>query len=163
VPLYRTVANINIDGIASFDEFNSIIPIGAGYSTLSTFIEDAAARNQLSITGLQTAFVQTGAFDRSDQIAFAQAGIPSVLISEGIDFKHLTYREGLGKLIHYSENVYHTPFDDLSIPINYKAVRQHLKLLYDAAELLASSEETPEWNPGVPHKRERLRSIAEKR
>ena len=34
VPLYKTIANVNIDGIAMFKDFSSIVGIGMEYSTL---------------------------------------------------------------------------------------------------------------------------------
>ncbi|MCB9247333.1 MAG: M28 family peptidase [Ignavibacteriales bacterium] len=37
VPLYQTVANINIDGVAYIDEFNGIIGIGSELSNLSNY------------------------------------------------------------------------------------------------------------------------------
>jgi len=42
VPLYKTIANINIDGIALFDNFKSIIGVGAEFSTLTDFLDDVA-------------------------------------------------------------------------------------------------------------------------
>ncbi|MDP2038040.1 MAG: M28 family peptidase, partial [Ignavibacteria bacterium] len=37
-PLYKTVANINIDGIASYDNFKSFVAVGKEYSTLINFV-----------------------------------------------------------------------------------------------------------------------------
>ena len=38
VPLYKTIADINIDGLAFYDEFKSVIGVGSEYSTLKNFL-----------------------------------------------------------------------------------------------------------------------------
>jgi hypothetical protein len=54
----------------------------------------------------------------------------------------------------YINNKYHTPFDDLSQPINYKAVNQHIKVLYNFILKVANSENEIEWNSDSPYQRE---------
>jgi hypothetical protein len=163
VPLYKTVANINIDGIALFDNFKSIIGIGAEHSTLKEFLKKAAGENNVGLTVIPEDFINYDAFSRSDQIAFANAGIPSLLITEAPDFVNLSKEEGLKKFIRYSENIYHTPFDDLNQQMNFDAAVQHIDIIYDFCHLLALSEEEPEWNSNSPYINARLRSIAEKK
>ena len=163
VPLYKTIANVNIDGIALFDNFKSIVGIGREYSSLNDFLLLTSEKNNLKIEDIPEQFVQSESFTRSDQIIFAQAGIPSILISEGLDYVNLSREEGIRLFIHYSENVYHTPFDDLSQPMNFNAAEQHTKLIYDFCHLLTDSESTPEWNEGVPYNSARLRSTAERK
>ncbi|OGU37353.1 MAG: hypothetical protein A2068_11895 [Ignavibacteria bacterium GWB2_35_6b] len=163
VPLYKTTANINIDGIASFDRFKSIIGIGSRYSTLINILESSSAKQNLTVVPIPPIFKQTEAFNRSDQIAFANAGIPSVLVLEAPYFENLSEEEGYKKIIEYEENIYHSPFDDLSQTINYEAAAQHINFLYQFIIDVANTNENPEWNPGTPYINERLRSIAEKR
>lgn len=163
VPLYKTIANINIDGIALFDRFKSIVGIGREYSTLNDFLFTTAEKNNLNIEDIPEQFVQAESFTRSDQIIFAQAGIPSILISEGLDYENLSREEGIRLFIHYSENIYHTPFDDLSQTMNFEAAEQHVKLIFDFCNLLVNTDKTPEWNEGIPYNSARLRSIAERK
>ena len=40
VPLHKTIANVNIDGIAMFRDFSSIVGIGMEYSTLDRFLNN---------------------------------------------------------------------------------------------------------------------------
>ena len=162
-PLYKTVANINIDGVASFDNFKSIIAIGAEFSTLEGHIEKSAETMDLSIVQMPPQFIDSEAFNRSDQIAFANAGIPSVLILDAPDYENLTKEEAINKFIYYNQNVYHTPFDDLSLPINYDAVIQHLELLYRTIYSVANSNKEPQWKSGAPFINARLRTKAERK
>jgi len=163
VPLYRTIANLNIDGIALFDEFESVIGIGYEYSTLGIVLDSVINNFGLSKAEIPAGFINDESFTRSDQVAFAQAGIPSFLIYEGIDYINYSNEEALNMLVNYSENVYHTPFDDLNQPMNFDAALLHVKVLFDFCYILANSEDEPFWYKGVPYINERLRTQAEKR
>lgn len=162
-PLYKTIANVNIDGVASFDRFKSIVAPGIEYSSMADFVSEAAEKNDLFITDIPPEFMSWESFNRSDQIAFAKAGVPSVLTLDGPDYENLTYQEGIQMVIDYNKNIYHTPFDDLSNKIEYKAVLQHLDFIKDLILILANSEETPQWKSGAPFINARLRSFAEKK
>jgi hypothetical protein len=163
VPLYKTIANINIDGVASFDEFNSVVGFGTEYSTLENFLINSASQENLNVTDVPSIFMKSESFRMSDQITFASVGIPSILVMDGIDYKNLTKEEGLEKFIYFSDNIYHTPFDDLTQLLNYDAAVQHIKLLFRLSFNIADSIEEPEWNSGSPFINARLRTIAEKK
>lgn len=162
-PLYKTAANVNIDGIAVFDEFNSIVGFGAEYSSLIDNLERSAIKNNVKLGILPNLFKVSEGFYLSDQLSFARAGIPSILVMDAIDYKNLSYEEGFGKYIKYSKEIYHTPFDDLNQSINFDAVKQHLNILKDLINDISNSPQFPQWNDGVQFKNERLRTNAEKR
>lgn len=161
--LYKTIANINIDGVAYIDEFNSIIPIGSNYSTMDKFIEQTAIDNNLRVDFFPYEYLESESFNRSDQIAFAQAGIPSCMIVDGIYYRNIDQEFGIEILKDYFNNIYHTPFDDLSQPINYKAVMQHIDFILDLTFNLSNSEIMPIWKEGNQYLNERLRTQTEKR
>ncbi|MGD8305345.1 MAG: M28 family peptidase [Ignavibacteria bacterium] len=163
VPLSKTVANINIDGIAMFEDFLSMVGIGAEYSTLKDFLEQTASNMNLTIETIPSQFKQFDAFNRSDQVSFAIAGIPSILILEGPTNKHLEKDEILNSFIDYMINIYHTPSDDLNQNINYTAAVQHARVIANLCITISNSELTPQWEEGIPYINARLRSIAEGR
>lgn len=163
VPLYKTTANINIDGIAVFDKFKSVVGIGNKYSTLSDFLSETAKKHNISVSEIPNIFRTTEAYRNSDQITFALAGVPSILIYEGLDYENLSRDEGINKFIEYNDKYYHTPKDDLNIPINYDAVIQHTEIIFDFILNIANTVKAPEWNEDSPYINARLRSIAEKR
>jgi hypothetical protein len=163
VPLYKTVANINLDGIAMFNDFESIVGIGSEYSTLDDYLDSTALNFDILVQEIPPQFKHFEAFNRSDQISFALAGIPSILILEGVKNKHKSEDEILTAFIDYMINIYHSPFDDLNQDIDYKAAMQHTKLIFYLSYLIANSEGTPEWKSGVPFINARLRSIAERK
>ncbi|HEX2985038.1 MAG TPA: M28 family peptidase, partial [Ignavibacteriales bacterium] len=156
LPLYKTAANINIDGLSMFDEVNSFVGVGSEFSTLDAFLLRAAEKLGVKTGGIPPQFKQDESFSQSDQFAFAQAGIPSMLVLEEPDYKNLSKEEGLKKLIYWMENIYHTPFDDAEQDMDYKAVMQHVKLLAALIHEVADSDKTPEWKEGSPFLNARL-------
>jgi hypothetical protein len=163
VPLYKTVTNINIDGMALFADFASVIGVGAELSDLQEILKKTTDKLNIELVSIPKEFRNFEAFSKSDQVAFAQAGIPSILILEGPTNKNYSTEFITERFIEYSENFYHTPFDDLNIKISTKAMVQHLDLIYNFLIEIANSETEPGWKPGTQFINARLRSIAEKR
>jgi hypothetical protein len=163
VPLYKTIANLNIDGIALFRDFQTVVGVGSEFSTLENILSEAAVKMGLQVEPIPPQFKVVEAFNQSDQLSFASAGIPSILVLEGTKNKNKSEEEVLYAFIDYMINRYHTPFDDLSQEIDYAAAAQHSEILFNLALSLANSKELPEWKAGSPFINARLRSIAEKR
>jgi hypothetical protein len=163
-PLYKTIANINIDGLAAFDEFKDIIGVGAELSSLENDLINVAQSFGLEVSSIpDDYFYESESISRSDQFSFMKAGIPSILLTEGLNYKNTTYQQGLDRLIQWTETVYHTPFDDLNQNLNFDAAQQHTRLIFKFSLLLANKTDPPQWNPGSPYINARLQSIAEKR
>lgn len=163
VSLYQTVANVNVDGIAMFDEFTEVIGIGADLSSLGDVLQVVAARQGLTVSTLPALFAHSDTYTESDQIAFARAGIPAILVMEGLAYRNTSRQRGLQRLIDWGQQIYHTPKDDLYQEINYGAAEQHTRLLAALSLELANAEEPPVWRQGVSFLNQRLQSIAEKR
>ncbi|MDZ7336760.1 MAG: M28 family peptidase [candidate division KSB1 bacterium] len=163
VPLHKTIANINVDGLAFFDEFQDVIGIGAEFSTLEEHLAQVAANFDLEVSQFPSDCIALEAFNRSDQVVFAKAGIPSILISEGFSYHNRSREEGLLWINHWIQHFYHSPFDDLNQPLNFEAARQHCQLLFAFCHPIADGAFYPDWKPGSPYLMARLRSLAEKR
>ncbi len=163
LPLYKTIANVNIDGVALFDKFNSVVGIGKEYSSLEENLKRVAEKSGLNITEIPPEFDMSESFNRSDQIAFAKAGIPSILVLDGPDYENYSYDEAIGSLIYYNSAIYHTPFDDMSQDMNFDAAAQHIGLLKEFILDIANSKKSPVWYDGVPYVNAMLRNKAEKR
>jgi len=163
VPLYKTIANINIDGVPYLDIFNSIVGVGANLSDLIDYLNATAQKMELSISKIPPEFYSYETFNRSDQIAFAKAGIPSILVLDAIDYISLSKEAALEKIIYYNQNIYHTPFDDLNIEINYEAAGKYVKLISLFAIELSNATEEISWKENSPYNFIRLQTKAEKR
>lgn len=162
-PLYKTIANLNIDGIAFFRDFESIVGVGSELSTLENYLNETADRYQLKIEKIPEEFEALTTFTNSDQYSFAFAGVPSVLVLEGLLNKSKSREEVLQSFIDYFEYRYHTPFDDLSQHIDEQAAERHAKILFDLIYNIANSTNEPQWKPDAPYLKTRLRSISEKK
>lgn len=163
VPLHKTIADINIDGIAMFKNFQSIVGIGSEYSTLYESLKQTVDRYDLSIENIPAQFRNFDAFNKSDQLAFAIAGIPSILILEGVKNKTKSEEEVLKAFINYYLEKYHTPFDEIKQDIDFEAAAKHAKILFDFCFHLANELNVPEWKSGSPFINARLRSISEEK
>jgi hypothetical protein len=164
VPLYQTVANINVDGLAAFDTFNEVIAIGAEYSSLQDDLLNVLKFKSISLGSIPREYFSVSEnMSRSDHYSFAKVGIPFILLMEGLDYKNTTREEGIHRMIYWQKNIYHSPSDDLDQTINYNAVRQHCEILLEFILYLANNPKAPEWRSGTPFINARLQTIAEKR
>jgi len=162
-PLYKTIANVNIDGLASFDETRNMVALGAEFSTIRRHLEQAALETGIACTSVPANIYAFESFTRSDQLAFAMAGIPAILIMEGMDYVHFTTRQGEKYYRYWMETIYHSPQDDLEQFINFYAVEQHASFIFSVINKLANSVEIPVWHSGTPYKQAWQRIRAEKR
>ncbi|MGH7598404.1 MAG: M20/M25/M40 family metallo-hydrolase [bacterium] len=163
VPLYKTMANVNVDGLAMFDTFNDIVGVGAELSTLGGLLQQVARELDLSVSAIPAPFASSPAFARSDQISFAKAGIPALLIMEGLNYRNTPREKGLRRMIEWGRRIYHTPFDDLAQSINMAAAQQHGQILFAFCCMLANVDAAPQWKKETPYINARLQSVAEKR
>ena len=163
VPLYKTIADVNIDGIAMFKDFKSLVGIGSKYSSLGKSLKECTDKYNLELQDVPSHFRTIGAFNNSDQFAFAKAGIPSIIILEGTKNNTKSESEVSSAFIDYLINRYHSPADDLKQDIDFKAAEKHTKVLFDFCYSLANSLTAPEWNSGAPFINARLQSAAEEK
>ncbi len=163
LPLYKTMANINIDGLCFIDTLNSLIGVGADKSELNELFTEFLEEKDLKKANLPDYFENTEAFARSDQYAFARAGIPSILLYEGLDFRNTSPDDALKILTDYMLNGYHTEADTCSPVINFNAAAYHASIIEDFIIKTANYEKEIKWLPGNFFEIARLRNKAEKR
>ncbi|MGI8884489.1 MAG: M28 family peptidase, partial [Pyrinomonadaceae bacterium] len=78
IPLNKTVANVNIDGVNFFGQTKDFKPLGADRSTLINYINEVAKERGLTVTGDDRP--EQGFFFRSDHFPFAKVGVPAVSV-----------------------------------------------------------------------------------
>ena len=163
VPLSKTIAAVNIDGISIIDTTSLFVGVGADLSTLGSHLDETLQGMNLYLGKIPAIFQIQEPFHHSDQLAFAQAGIPSILVMEGFGFRNVPVNDGIRRFIEWSKERYHTPFDDLGQPLNSAAMEQHATVLLAFLRRLGDTAVEPQWLPGAPFVGARLRSMAEKR
>jgi Zn-dependent M28 family amino/carboxypeptidase len=162
VPVHRTVANVNVDGLANVDTFADVVGIGAERSTLGETLVRVAARRGLEVSEIPP-LARAEPFNFSDQAAFAEVGVPALLVNEGLHWFRHTPEEALARYAEWGRTRYHQPSDDLAQPLNFEASRQHVDLLADLVWEIANDPEPPRWHPGQPEALAQLRTRAEGR
>lgn len=159
--LPRLVANVNIDGLAFMESFDDVIGIGAELSSLGEALQRAVKPLGLATTPAESIMWSHEAFARSDQAAFAEAGVPAILVNEGLDWADSTESEAARRLWWWFETRYHSPADDLSQPLDFEVARRHCRAVMALIWLVAESPKAPSWKPGTPYAYQRLLSVAE--
>ncbi len=162
-PLYKTIANVNIDGVAINRNFEGIVGIGSELSTLKNILQKLAKEKKLNVENIPNEFKKIGEFNLSDQLSFAQAGIPAILIYEGLKNKNKTEEDVLKSFINYMSDKYHTPFDDLNQEIDYTAAIQFAEFLTEFVLKISNTETEPSWIESVEFNNARLKNKAEKK
>lgn len=162
-PLHRTVACLNIDGLAFLDTFDDVVGVGAETSTLDEILARVAADLRLELSAIPEIFSGNHEVVRGDHYAFASAGVPALLVQEGLAYRNLSAEEGLRRLLRWGQDVYHTPYDDLTQPMRVDAAFQHLQLLAAFADTLARTPVVPQWRPGSPFAAARLRTLRDEK
>jgi hypothetical protein len=163
VPLARIVANVNVDGLAFFDDFEDVIGIGGELSTLGSTLGDVTRHLDLEVGSVPPFFWVSEALKLSDQYAFAQAGVPAILISEGFTTTNRRRSEAVAYSIRWGMERYHTPFDDLEQRLDLRAAAKHTEVILTFVQAVANSPMAPRWYRGTPYRYQRLLTLAEAR
>ena len=161
VPLVQLVANVNVDGLAFFDDFNDLIGIGGELSTLGSTLASVCHHLDLQIGSVPPFFWVSEALKLSDQYAFAEAGVPAILISEGFSTTHHRPSEAIAYSIRWGMERYHTPFDDLKQRLDLAASAKHTEVILAFVQAVANSPIAPRWHHGTPYRYRRLLSLAQ--
>ncbi len=162
VPVHRTVANVNVDGLAHIDTFADVVGVGADKSTLGETLRRVASRRGLKVSRVPP-LARANPFAFSDQAAFAEVGVPALLVNEGLEWSGHSLAEALARYAEWGRTRYHRPTDDLSQPLNFEAARQHVEVLVDLVWEVANDPVPPAWNPGRPEALAQLQTQAEGR
>lgn len=160
VSLDRIIANINVDGLAFLSAFDDVFGIGGELSDLGDALERAAESMELEVSQPPAELWSSESFSRSDQIAFAEAGVPSILINEGFSWPGVSEQDAIERSAAWFVERYHTPFDDLAQPLDLEASAVHARLVLALVLEAAESARAPSWHPGVRYAYQRLLSTA---
>jgi Zn-dependent M28 family amino/carboxypeptidase len=129
IPLQQTVAAINLDTLPIAGPDRTIALIGYGQSQLDDYLEAAAKMHHRRVTPDQAP--ERGFFFRSDQINFANAGIP-VLYASSSSLR--------------SDHANEQDFD-------MHGAIEDLRMLYTVGDKLSIENSYPQWKPNSDFKR----------
>src|SRR5262249_29131076 len=150
-PLSRTLAAINMDSLFPFGRTRDIMSIGYGYTTLDEALNEAAAAQGRTVR--PDFLPQAGSFYRSDNFAFAQAGVPVLWTVNGLEIIGKPPGYALGKLLEWNSKYYHKVSDEVRPDWDLSGVVEDLRLLFTVGYRVAQADRYPEWKPGAEFKR----------
>jgi Zn-dependent M28 family amino/carboxypeptidase len=150
-PLSRTLANINMDIFFPFGRSRDILSVSNGYSTLDEVLSEAALTQERTVR--PDFLPQAGSFYRSDNFAFAQAGVPVLYASSGLEIIGKPPGYALGKLLEWNSKYFHKISDEVRPDWDLSGTVEDLKLLLTVGYRVAQADRYPEWKPGAEFKR----------
>lgn len=110
VPLAKTAANINLDGVNFVGKVDDFVALGANRSSMIDQINEAAKERNFTIK--DDPDPGQGFFFRSDHFPFAKAGVPAVNFSHGDHFIGGSSKDASKFLMDYTEKYYHQVGDE---------------------------------------------------
>lgn len=161
LPLRDTVANINIDGLSIIDTTDEWVGVGGELSTLGELFRESLRSHGLRAGRMPFGLASRKPFTASDQLSFAEVGVPSIQVMEGLGFRNLRGDAGWRRFVDWGRTRYHSPQDGLNQPMRWDAMLQHVDVVERFIRHVADSPREPSWLPGTPWLGERLRSLAE--
>lgn len=150
----KTVANINIDMLASPGEMKDLTITGYGQSEMDEYAKDAAAEQGRYIIPDPNA--EKGHFYRSDHFNFAKIGIPALYAKGDYEGFNHSIEEIAAFKNSYVDRVYHQPSDEYD-PETYQlsGIRLDFQLFYNLGLRLANEDYFPKWYEGSEFKEAR--------
>ena len=140
--LKKTVADFNIDGFNRFGRTKDIVIHGAGNSTLEDDITVEVKKKGRYVSPDDP---KDGFYFRSDQIRFANAGVPALLFGRGTDY--INGGVAYEKTVKEKYWGYHTPNDQLNEGWRFDGTLEDMELLFNVGLRLANNRVWPQWKP----------------
>lgn len=150
-PLAHTLVNINIDGINVWGRTRSVELRGMGKSTADDVVT-AVARKQGRVVKAE-GNLEFGNFYRGDQVEFARAGVPAIVLGDSLDYIGKPASYGQDKAMRYHAQIYHTVDDVVDPKWDLRGAEQDIGLLFDAGYQIAQGKQGPQWRAKVEFRR----------
>jgi Zn-dependent M28 family amino/carboxypeptidase len=145
VPLARTAAVLNLDGLNLQGRTHDLAPLGTAHSELGEWAGQAASALGLGLS--PEPHPEQGMFFRQDHFPFVRAGVPALALDHGLRFEGRP--EGWGQQW-YEEFVsrhYHQPSDAYREGIDYGGAVQQAGVWLRLALAAAEAARFPQWSP----------------
>lgn len=139
-PLNQIVANLNFDGGNVHGRTQEYSYIGRGKTTLDAAV-DLVAHRYGRIPMLDQVGADRGMFYRSDQLSFARAGIPALLLRSW-------RRSSDSAPDDYEQRHYHRPSDEVDESWNFDGLVDDARVAFQVGLITANADLAPEWVRG---------------
>jgi Zn-dependent M28 family amino/carboxypeptidase len=153
-PIYdpkKTVANINIDALASPGKMKDLTITGYGHSEMDAYAKEAATEQNRYI--IPDPDAEKGYFYRSDHFNFAKIGIPALYASGSYEGFNQSIEEIKKSKDYYLTNIYHQPSDEYNPETTeLSGVQLDLQLFFQVGLKLSNEDYFPKWYEGSEFK-----------
>ncbi|HKX83874.1 MAG TPA: M28 family peptidase [Pyrinomonadaceae bacterium] len=116
VPLAKTAANVNLDGVNFFGKTSDFSALGEERSTVGAIVREAAKERNMELEGDMRP--EQGFFFRSDHFPFARVGVPAISVRHGDNFitplsgdAATFFKDYTAKYYHQTSDEYHDWWD----------------------------------------------------
>jgi len=142
----KIVGNVNVDMPLILYDFVDVIAFGADRSSLGPIVDRAVS--QIGIKLIEDPIPEQGLFTRSDHYRFVQQGVPAVFLVTG--FGDTPDGDNGGEIFNnwLRGGGYHSPRDQITLPIRYDAAAKFGLINYLILKEIADGNEAPKWNDG---------------
>lgn len=152
VPLNKTVGVINMDALNITGKTRDMTMIGIGMSDLDEYMTGVLEKYGRYAT--PDPFAEQGGFFRSDHFSFAEAGVPVLYPSSGVDDVERGIEWGKAESDRFIAEHYHKPSDNYN-PDEWRfdGMIDDIRVFFETGYLLSMTEDFPGWKPGSPYRR----------
>ncbi len=138
VPLERTLAAVNFEISNPWGLTRDVLVIGSPYAAFARAFAPVLEPRHLRLTRDQTP--EQGFMFRSDQLAWAQAGVPAAWIDGGTDYVGRPAGWGEAKRAEYRARTYHHPDDEVRADFDYAGLVQLAQITADLVHVLGTRD-----------------------
>ncbi len=153
VPLEKTVAAINIDGLNILGPMKDIIVVGYGASELDDYLTIAAETQDRVVVPDPEA--HKGYYYRSDHFSLAKQGVPALYTDTGDDHVEYGVEWTRKKKDEYTAENYHKPSDEYSEDWDLSGAVDDIQLWFLVGYTIANESTYPNWKEGSEFKAKR--------
>ncbi|MGH9820439.1 MAG: M28 family peptidase, partial [Pyrinomonadaceae bacterium] len=143
VPLNKTAADVNIDGVNIFGKVSDFVALGGERSSMIDQITAATAERKMTVEDDKNP--EQGFFFRSDHFPFAKVGVPSVNLQHGDKFITPPGKEAGAFFKDYNAKYYHQVTDEYHDWWDMSAMVQEAELVLAIGVKLANVPEMPRY------------------
>ncbi len=160
-PLAKTVAVINMDGMAPFGPSRDFGIYGSAKLELLDQLKEVAQGWDIRYT--PDPKPEAGLFFRSDHFPFAKRGVPAVSYSAGQDWVDGGVAAGKAASDDYTAKRYHQQGDEWQPDWKFAGAARDLEVLYTLGNQLANSRSWPNWSDDSQFRAPRDASAADRK
>jgi Zn-dependent M28 family amino/carboxypeptidase len=142
-PLARTVADIDMDPLSFMLGRTRDISLVADQTELAQVVRRVAASQDRVVT--PDSAPEEGNRYRSDTLSFSRAGVPVVLLGNGVEVVGKPPGWGKQTLAAYFDHHYHQPSDSYDPNWDWSGALQDIALYFGIGEQLANGTTWPNW------------------